>query len=109
MSPLNLTNYRSVAPTGVPQDPTKKVHRARFWGMAEGQTVGSRFVAVFRTTVGFGGCGGAFYHPADRIATHGHTQWPTQQPHLVWTSSHTIVDYLEEFHALLNCGDYLSI
>ncbi|MFZ3327503.1 MAG: hypothetical protein WA231_17180 [Methylocella sp.] len=70
--------------------------------------LGSRFAMVFRAT-GFNGCGSAFYHPYDRVATQGHTEWPKQQPHLIWTNSHTIVDDLEEFQSLLTTGDYIGV
>ena len=53
--------------------------------------------------------GRAFYHPYDRVAAQSHGNWPAEQPHLVWTANHTIVDYLTEFHALLNSGDYIGI
>lgn len=35
--------------------------------------------------------------------------WLTQDPHRVWNSNLTIVDYLTEFHSLLNNGDYIGI
>jgi hypothetical protein len=67
---------------------------------------GSRFAKVFRTD--WEG-GRAFYHPYDRAAANSHADWPSTQPHLVWNANHTIVDYLAEFHALLNSGDYLGV
>jgi len=101
---LDLAGYRSVPPTGT------------FWDLGAGRMVdaskrpkgkpNSRVAKVFRTDWENGS---AFYHPYDRVAAHGHTAWPMDQPHLVWTSSHTIVDYLEEFHGLLNSGDYIGI
>ena len=66
----------------------------------------SRFTKVFRTDWEHGA---AFYHPYDRIAAKGHPGWLTDQPHLVWSSAHTIVDYLEEFASLLRSGDYCGI
>jgi hypothetical protein len=103
---LNLSGYRSVAPTGAFWDPAKKatLDLAK-WPKGK---PGSRFAMVFRTA-GFNGCGSAFYHPYDRVATVGHTEWPKQQPHLIWTNEHTIVDYLEEFQSLLMAGDYLGV
>ena len=53
--------------------------------------------------------GRTFYHPYDRVAAQEHPTWPTTLSHLVWTADRTIVDYLVEFHALLNSGDYLGI
>ena len=44
----------------------------------------------------------ALYHPYDRKAAASHAQWKEQCPHLVWDRDHTIVDYLEELHTLLN-------
>jgi hypothetical protein len=73
---------------------------------------GSRFAKVFRTdwpNPPYGTCGTAFYHPYDRVAAQSHKEWPVAQPHLVWTSNHTIVDYLEEIHGLLNSEDYLGV
>ena len=66
----------------------------------------SRFAKVFRTD--WEG-GRAFYHPYDRVAANSHADWSSAQPHLVWNANHTIVDYLAEFHALLNSGDYLGV
>jgi hypothetical protein len=34
------------------------------------------------------------YHSYDRVGAQSHNEWPKQQPHLIWTSSRTIVDYL---------------
>jgi hypothetical protein len=103
---LDLTGYRSAAPTGGFWDPSKKVPlEITKWPKGK---PGSRFAMVFRTS-GFNGTGSAFYHPYDRVATQGHTDWPKQQPHLIWTSAHTIVDYLEEFQSLLMTGDYAGV
>ena len=66
----------------------------------------SRFAKVFRTDWEDGR---AFYHPYDRVAADSHSDWRTQQPHLVWTSDRTIVDYLEEIRSLLNSGDYVGV
>jgi hypothetical protein len=103
---LDLSGYRSVAPTGPFWDPTKKI-KLELAKWPKGKP-NSRVAMVFRTN-GFSAAGNAFYHPYDRAATRDHAQWATQIPHRVWTSSHTIVDYLAEFHALLNCGDYVGV
>ena len=66
----------------------------------------SRVAKVFRTDWE---SGKAFYHPYDRMAAKGHTDWPKDQPSLIWDSDHTIVDYLEEIHSLLNSGDYIGL
>lgn len=101
---LDLAGYRSVPPTGTFWDPTTK-STLEFSKRPKGKT-DSRFAKVFRTDWE---SGLAFYHPYDRVAANGHTEWPKEQPHLVWTSEHTIVDYLEEFHSLLQCGDYIGL
>jgi hypothetical protein len=102
---LDASGYRSVPPTGTFWDPERKA-RLELARRPKGRT-GSRFAMVFRTD--WGESHRAFYHPYDRVAAQSHPQWPNEQPHLVWTSSHTIVDYLEEFQSLLIAGDYLGV
>jgi hypothetical protein len=100
---LDVDGYRSVPPTGTFWDPAKKSvleNSKRPKGKSD-----SRFAKVFRTDWKDGS---AFYHPYDRVAADGHP-WATEQPHLVWTSNHTIVDFLEEFHSLFNTGDYVGV
>ena len=101
---LDLSGYRTAAPTGTFWEPATK-SMLEFAKRPKGRE-GSRFAKVFRTDWKDGR---AFYHPYDRAATQGHSGWPTQHPHLVWTADHSIVDYLWEFHSLLNSGDYLGI
>ena len=103
---LNLSGYRSVPPTGPFWDPVKK-QTLELGKWPKGKP-GSRFAIVFRTD-GFSAAGRAFYHPYDRAPVQDHPQWRTEQPHLIWTSSHTIVNYLEEFQSLLTCGDYVGV
>jgi len=101
---LDLSNYRTVSPTGTFWDPYTRAtldSAKRPKGRPD-----SRFAKVFRTD--WEG-GRAFYHPYDRVAAEGHPEWSKNQASLVWDSNHTIVDYLEEFHSLLNCGDYVGI
>ena len=101
---LDGTGYRGRAVTGTVCDPTTGAqvdHAKRPKGRP-----GSRVAMVFRTDWN---SGTAFYHPYDRIAAESHTEWPKQQPHLVWTSEHTIVDFLREFHGLLHSKDYVGI
>jgi hypothetical protein len=103
---LNLSGYRSVPPTGPFWDPVKKqVLELGKWPKGK---PGSRFATVFRIE-GFSAAGRAFYHPYDRAPAQDHPQWRTEQPHLIWTDSHTIVNYLEEFQSLLVCGDYVGV
>lgn len=101
---LNLSDYTSVAPTGTFWDPIKKA-TLEFGKRPKGKP-GSRFAMVFRTDWENGR---AFYHPYDRVGAQSHAEWPKQQPHLIWTGSHTIVDFLEEFQSLLVCGDYVGV
>ena len=101
---LDLDGYRTAAPTGTFWDPATETMldtASRPKGKPN-----SRFAKVFRTDWEEGR---AFYHPYDRVAADGHVKWRTRQPHLVWTSDHTIVDYLEEFRALLNSDDYVGV
>lgn len=101
---LDVAGYRTVPPTGAFWDPAANapLDVAR---RPKGRD-GSRVAKVFRTD--WEG-GRAFYHPYDRVAAQGHAAWPAEQPHLRWTANHTIVDYLMEFHGLLNSGDYVGI
>ena len=101
---LNLSDYRTVPPTGTFWDPVKKA-TLEFAKRPKGR-VGSRFAMVFRTDWENGR---AFYHPYDRVAAQGHGDWAKDLRHLIWTSSHTIVDYLEEFQSLLMSPDYLGV
>jgi hypothetical protein len=101
---LDLSGYRTVAPTGIFWDPgTMSVLdlAKRPKGKPE-----SRCAKVFRTDWK---SGAAFYHPYDRVATSDHPQWKADQPNKIWTSAHTIVDYLDEFHSLLNGGEYIGV
>jgi len=101
---LDLSDYRTAPPTGTFWDPTTMSALAldkRPKGAKD-----SRVAKVFRTDWEQGK---AFYHPYDRVAASGHDKWVTEQPSLIWDSDHTIVDYLEEIHSLLNCGDYLGL
>ena len=101
---LDLEGYRASAPTGTFWDPATKTMldaARRPKGKAN-----SRFAKVFRTDWEEGR---AFYHPYDRVAAEGHPDWRTRQPHLVWTSDRTIVDYLEEIRSLLNSDDYIGV
>jgi hypothetical protein len=106
---LDFSGYRSVPPTGTFCDPKTRCMldlSKRPKGRKD-----SRFAKVFRTDwpgPPYGVGGSAFYHPYDRVAAQTHAAWPGEQPHLIWTSNHTIVDYLAEFHTLLNSEDYLG-
>jgi len=101
---LDLEGYRTVSPTGTFWDISTEsdlAHDKRPKGKE-----GSRCAKVFRTDWEEGR---AFYHPYDRVAAAGHLTWVTEQPSLIWGSDHTIVDYLEEIHSLLNAGEYIGL
>jgi hypothetical protein len=101
---LDAAGYRAASPTGTFWNPdTKAVLEVP--KRPKGKP-GSRFAKVFRTD--WEG-GRAFYHPYDRFAAKGHPNWKTEQPHLIWTADHTIVDFLEEFHSLFGSGDYVGL
>ena len=101
---LDLTGYRADAPTGTFWNPnTKSI--LEFNLRPKGKP-DSRVAKVFRTDWKDGK---AFYHPYDRVAAKDHTDWPRDQPSLIWDSEHTITHYLEEIHSLLNCGDYIGL
>jgi hypothetical protein len=101
---LDCAGYRGVSPTGTFWDPERKEILA-VERRPKGAP-GSRFAKVFRTDWE---SGSAFYHPYDRHGARTHPQWATEQPHLVWTPEHTIVDFLTEFHELLHSGEYVGI
>lgn len=101
---LDTTGYRAASPTGTfvdPQTLAQLDNPRRPKGREN-----SRFAKVFRTDWEEGR---AFYHPYDRVATATHDQWTTTMPRKIWTSRHTIVDYLEEFHAMFQSEDYLGV
>jgi hypothetical protein len=101
---LDAAGYRTDPPTGTLWDPATMAALA-FDKRPKGRP-NSRFAKVFRTDWEKGV---ALYHPFDRVAAKGHPNWRNEQPHLIWTPERTIVDYLEEFHGLLNCGDYVGV
>ena len=104
---LEVKGYRGMSPTGCFWGPvTKQRLDLNKWPKGKPN---SRFATVVFRTNGFSFAGRAFYHPYDRAPMSDHPQWKTELPHLIWTSSHTIVDYLEEFQSLLMSGDYLGI
>jgi len=101
---LDITGYRNDQPTGTFWDPETKAALATSRRPRGAEN--SRFARVFRTDWENSR---AFYHPYDRVAAKSHPQWLTDQPHLIWDSDHTIVDYLEELSSLLQCGEYLGV
>jgi hypothetical protein len=105
---MNAAGYRSAPPTGTFWDPTTKSSLAN--PKRPKGTPGSRVERVFRIDWNNGT---AFYHPYDRVAADSHKpQWATgatDDPRRRWSPEHTIVDYVEEFFGLLNCGDYIGV
>jgi hypothetical protein len=101
---LDLAGYRVPSPTGTFWDPETK-GALELSKRPKGRP-NSRVAMVFRTNWMNGS---AFYHPYDRIASQGHAEWPSQEPEHVWTSDHTIVDFLQEIFALLNSEDYVGV
>lgn len=63
--------------------------------------------AIFKVE-GWAAPGRGFYHPYDRQANHGHTEWPKQNPCYIWTAQNTLTDFISLVHRLLNCEDYLG-
>lgn len=102
---LDLTGYRTKPPTGRLWDPQTR-SGLDFSRYPQGAP-NSRFARVFRTD--WGESHRAFYHPYDRVAADSHSEWRQQLPHLIWTSDHTIVDFLEEFQSLLTSGEYVGV
>jgi len=103
---LEAEGYRVPSPTGTFWDQIKKAPLA-FSAFPKGKP-GSRVDKVFRTDI-WASTNKALYHPYDRVAAQGHAGWSTEQPHLIWDSNHTIVDFLDEVRKLLNCGDYIGV
>lgn len=104
---LDLQGYRADPPTGTFGDP--QTNGMLPVGKRPKGKENSRVATVFRTDWNNGT---AFYHPYDRVAAAGHkAAWEKggqSDTRRWWTSQHTIVDWLEEFYALLNCGDYIG-
>jgi hypothetical protein len=52
----------------------------------------------------------ALYHPIDRLAVKGHTDWASQDPASIWDASRMdIVDYLKVIHDLLHSSQYSGL
>ncbi len=96
--------YRTQPPTATFWDPETKTVLAPT--LRPKFRPDSRAAKVFRTDWEDGR---AFYHPYDRVAVNSHQQWRVDIPGVVWSSEHTIVDFLAAFQPLLQCGDYLGV
>lgn len=101
---VDATGYGAQLLTGTFWDPEKKEVLA-FDKRPRGKE-NSRIAKVFRTDWENGR---AFYHPFDRVALNGHANWTSEMPGNVWTTKHTVVDFLEMVAALLNGGDYVGV
>jgi hypothetical protein len=100
---LDLTNYSIVPPTGT------------FWDLTTHQPLATPLRPYGQGQVGrvfridWKG-GQAFYHPFDRQASRdGHSQWPRQYPHLVWTEKNTVADLLSVLWELLQSRAYEGV
>lgn len=101
----NLDNYGYQSPTG------------GFWDMAINDFVptsrwpkgrpSSPVASVFKVS-GWAAPGRGFYHPYDRLARHGHNDWPRDNPQYIWTNQNSLTDFLHLVHRWLNCEDYLG-
>lgn len=100
-----LDNYKSTSPTG------------GFWDVASQNFLpktnwpkgkpGSLVAMVFKVD-GWAAPGTGFYHPYDRLARHGHEEWPAKHPQRIWTEKNSITDFVILVHRWLNCEDYLG-
>lgn len=102
---LDCSGYRGASPTGTFWDPQTK-QLMTLQKRPKGKT-GSRVAQVFRTDWNNGN---AFYHPYDRVAAQTHPAWSREYPHLVWSPTCTIADFLQlVLHDLLKSEDYAGV
>jgi hypothetical protein len=95
---FELTNYPQAGPTAQPWDSNHDTALA----VGRWPTGKSRVAAAFNA----GWNPSALYLPCDRIAIQGHDGWRTQHPHLIWSPTGDITQYLRIVHELLNSSDY---
>lgn len=104
---FNLEHYPKTAPTAYPWNrETKSKLDLGKWPKGTGNVK-----IVFRTDWNnapeqAGRLQSALYAPWDRVAAAGHSEWPPRHAGLLWTSKHTIVNYLRPTHELLNSDEY---
>lgn len=101
---IDCDGYRTVQPTGNFWDLSGEAFLTDPNRRPKGRP-GSTVEKVFRTDWENGT---AFYHPYDRKAFGSHVQWAGTCANRIWSDRLTIVDYLDEFHRLLNSGDYIG-
>jgi hypothetical protein len=99
---LECVGYPGRAPAGCPWDLASNTALP-----ADRWPVGGRSPAVFRTDWSPSNHN-APYLACDRIGLATHLNWPREVPHLVWTPSKTLCDYLEQMHAALD-GSVLPV
>ena len=101
---LNCEGYPVRSPTGGFCDPDKgDILAADKWPKGT-----NRVADVFQ----FGWRNGAaLYHPQDRVTWDAHPQaeWRQKYASLAWTRDHTIADYLQMVHELLNSSEYIGV
>lgn len=101
----NVDSYGSQSPTGAFWDDVANDFLAiDRWPKGRPN---SPVASVFKIS-GWAAPGTGFYHPFDRQARLNHNEWPTENPHYVWTDQHTLTDFITLVHRWLNCEDYLG-
>ena len=101
----DVNGYGAQSPTGAFWDEEKKDFLPpQKWPKGRPN---SPVAAVFKVE-GWTAPGKGFYHPFDRQANLNHGQWLTQNPQYVWTTQHTLTDFIGLVHRWLNCEDYLG-
>ncbi len=99
---VDCRNYPTEAPTGT------------FWDLATGEQLAAakwpkgtgQVEAVFKP--GWES-GRALYHPLDRVAMQGHSDWPGKYPGYVWKGDRNITRYLTMVHKLLQSSEYTGV
>lgn len=95
-------NYPATAPTAQPWDTsTNKPLAHNQW-----PTGRERVPAAFNPGWKNGQC---LYLPCDRIAMQGHNGWVVKYPHMLWSVSGDITQYLNIIYELLNSNDYTGV
>lgn len=102
---FDLNHYPTDAPTSEPWDADKKEPLAAdLWPGGSG-----RVTTVFNPGWAPDNLH-ALYHPMDRRALVGHTNWQTLDPGSIWDPSRMdIVDYLQVIHELLHSSEYSGL
>jgi proteasome lid subunit RPN8/RPN11 len=55
-----------------------------------------------------GSAGPRLLPPFDRLARHGHNDWPRDNPQFIWANQNSLTDFLHLVHRWLNCEDSLA-